>query len=63
MVNLVGICTIAQHETLYIVTVVSTSGQIIQVLAMPSDIQDLGIGSSVMVYTKAFNPLIMKLHL
>lgn len=56
------ISAIAQHETLYVVTVVSTSGQIIQVLAMPNDIQDLCIGSSVMVYTKAFNPLIMKLE-
>jgi len=45
-----------------IVTVISGGNQIIKVIAFDDDIADLNLGDSVMVYTKAFNPIITKLR-
>lgn len=51
-----------KQDTVYIVTVITGGNQIIKVIAFESDIENLNIGDSVLVYTKAFNPIISKLN-
>jgi molybdate transport system ATP-binding protein len=55
------IARIERQEPINIVTVISGSNQIIKVIAFDSDLENLKLGDSVMVYTKAFNPIIGKL--
>lgn len=55
------IARIEKQDTIYIVTVITGSNQIIKVIAFESDMENLNIGESVLVYTKAFNPIISKL--
>jgi molybdate transport system ATP-binding protein len=55
------IARIERQEPINIVTVISGSNQIIKVIAFDSDLENLKIGDSVMVYTKAFNPIITRL--
>jgi molybdate transport system ATP-binding protein len=55
------IARIEKQDTINIVTVISGSNQIIKVIAFDSDMENLKIGDSVMVFTKAFNPIISKL--
>jgi len=55
------IARIEKQDTINIVTVISGNNQIIKVIAFENDIENLKIGVSVMVYTKAFNPVIRKL--
>jgi molybdate transport system ATP-binding protein len=52
------IVRIEKQDTLNIVTVVSGNNQILKVIAFDNDLEKLKIGSNVMVYTKAFNPII-----
>lgn len=56
------IARIERQETLTIVTVISGHNQIIKVIAFENDLKDMKPGDHVMVYTKAFNPIIQKLH-
>ncbi len=56
------IARIERQETLNIVTVISGHNQIIKVIAFENDLKDMKPGDHVMVYTKAFNPIIQKLH-
>lgn len=56
------IARIEQQDTINIVTVISGSNHIIKVIAFDSDMENLHIGDSVMVFTKAFNPIISKLN-
>ena len=56
------IARIEKQETFYIVTVITGSNQIIKVIAFDNDIVNLNIGDSVLVFTKAFNPIISKIH-
>lgn len=56
------IARIERHYPINIVTVISGSNQIIKVIAFDSDLENLKTGSRVMVYTKAFNPIIRKLE-
>ncbi len=55
------IARIERQDPINIVTVISGSNQIIKVIAFDSDLENLKLGDSVMVYTKAFNPIISKL--
>ncbi len=55
------IARIIQQDTVNIVTVISGNNQIIKVIAFENDLENLKIGDSVMVFSKAFNPIISKL--
>jgi molybdate transport system ATP-binding protein len=55
------IARIERDDTVNIVTVITGNNQITKVIAFDNDIENLSIGDSVMVYTKAFNPIISKL--
>jgi molybdate transport system ATP-binding protein len=55
------IARIERQDTVNIVTVISGSNQIIKVIAFDSDLENLKIGDRVMVYSKAFNPIITRL--
>jgi molybdate transport system ATP-binding protein len=56
------IARIEKQDTVNIVTVISGNNQIIKVIAFDSDMENLHIGDSVLVFTKAFNPIISKLN-
>ena len=55
------IARIEKQDTLNIVTVITGGNQIIKVIAFDNDIAEMQLGDSVLVYTKAFNPIISKL--
>lgn len=55
------IARIEKQDTINIVTVISGGNQIIKVIAFDSDLENLKIGDSVIVFSKAFNPIISKL--
>ena len=55
------IARIEKQDTINVVTVISGGNQIIKVIAFDSDLENLKIGDSVMVFSKAFNPIISKL--
>jgi len=55
------IARIEKQDTIYIVTVISGNNQIIKVIAFENDLENLKIGDRVMVFSKAFNPIITKL--
>lgn len=55
------IARIERQDPINIVTVISGSNQIIKVIAFDSDLENLKLGDQVMVYTKAFNPIISRL--
>lgn len=55
------IARIEKQDTVYAVTVISGGNQIIKVIVFDSDLETLKIGDRVMVFTKAFNPIISKL--
>lgn len=56
------IARIEKQDTVYVVTVITGSNQIIKVIAFDDDMKNLHIGDSVLVFTKAFNPIISKLN-
>jgi len=56
------IARIDKQDTIYVVTVISGNNQIIKVIAFESDLENLKIGDLVMVFSKAFNPIITRLH-
>jgi len=55
------IARIDKQTPINIVTVISGSNQVVKVIAFDSDIENLQLGDSVLVYTKAFNPIISKI--
>ena len=55
------IARIDKQDTINIVTVISGNNQVIKVIAFDNDLENLKIGDSVMVFSKAFNPIISKL--
>ncbi|MDO8930688.1 MAG: ATP-binding cassette domain-containing protein [Bacteroidota bacterium] len=55
------IARIEKQDTIYIVTVISGNNQIIKVIAFENDLVNLKIGDRVMVFSKAFNPIITRL--
>ncbi len=56
------IARIEKQDTINIVTVITGNNQIIKVIAFDSDLENLKIGDRVMVFSKAFNPIISKLR-
>jgi len=56
------VARIEKQDTLNVVTVISGGTQIIKVIAFDSDLENLKVGDQVMVYSKAFNPIICKLQ-
>jgi molybdate transport system ATP-binding protein len=56
------IARIEKQDIINIVTVISGNNQIIKVIAFESDLENLKIGDQVIVYSKAFNPIISKLN-
>jgi molybdate transport system ATP-binding protein len=56
------IARIEKQDTFHVVTVITGSNHIIKVIAFDDDMENLQIGDSVLVYTKAFNPIISKLN-
>lgn len=56
------IARIEKQDTIYIVTVISGNNHIIKVIAFENDLENLKIGDRVMVFSKAFNPIISKLR-
>lgn len=55
------IAAIDKQDMINVVTVISAGNQIIKVIAFDSDLLEMGIGDHVMVFSKAFNPIITKL--
>jgi molybdate transport system ATP-binding protein len=55
------IARIEKQDTLYVVTVITGNNQLIKVIAFENDLDNLKIGDHVMVFSKAFNPMISKL--
>ncbi len=51
---------IEKQDTFYLLTVVTGMSQVIKVTAFENDISDIKLGDRVMVFSKAFNPLVMK---
>ncbi len=56
------IARIEKQDTINIVTVISGNNQIVKVIAFDSDLENLKIGDRVLVFSKAFNPIISKLR-
>ncbi len=52
------IARIEKQDTINIITVVSGYNQLTKVIAFDNDIENMKLGDNVMVYTKAFNPII-----
>lgn len=55
------IARIERQDTINVVTVISGNNQIIKIIAFDSDLEQLNIGDRVMVFSKAFNPIITRL--
>jgi molybdate transport system ATP-binding protein len=51
---------IEKHDTFYLLTVVTGMNQLIKVTAFENDMENLHEGDQVMVFSKAFNPIVMK---
>ncbi len=61
-VQITGIVVkIEKFDTFYLLTIVTGMNQILKVTAFQNDVDNLHEGDSIMVFTKAFNPVIMKL--
>ena len=56
------IARIEKQDIANIVTVISGGNQISKVIAFDNDLENLSVGDSVLVFTKAFNPIISKLN-
>jgi len=56
------IAHIEKQDIVRIVTVISGNNQVIKVIAFDNDMENLHIGDRVMVFTKAFNPIITRLQ-
>jgi len=55
------IVRISKQDTVNIVTVITGNNKIIKVIAFDNDIENLNIGDTVLVFSKAFNPIITRL--
>jgi molybdate transport system ATP-binding protein len=56
-----SVVKIEKQDTFYLLTVVTGMNQIIRVTAFENDMENLHEGDQIIVFTKAFNPIIMKL--
>jgi len=57
------IVRIEPQDAMFLVTVVTGTNQIVKVIAFDSDLISMKLGDKVMVYTKAFNPIIMPIQM
>jgi molybdate transport system ATP-binding protein len=55
------VVNIEPRDTFYMLTIVTGINQVIRVVAFESDIEGLTIGTQVMVFSKAFNPVVLKM--
>ncbi len=55
------VVNITPNDTFYLLTIVTGLNQVIRVVAFESDLTGLKAGDQVMVFSKAFNPVVMKL--
>ena len=55
------IVKIEKQDTFYLLTVITGMNQVIKITAFQNDIENLKEGDQVIVFSKAFNPIIMKL--
>ena len=56
------VVNIEKQDVVNIVTVITNNNTIIKVVALDSDLENFGEGDDVLVYSKAFNPIIKKVH-
>jgi len=56
-----SVIKIEKLDTFYLVTVITGMNQIIKVAAFENDIENFKEGDQVLVFTKAYNPIIMKI--
>jgi molybdate transport system ATP-binding protein len=56
------VARIEKQDTVNVVTVITGGTQIIKVIAFDNDLENLKVGDKVMVFSKAFNPIICKLQ-
>jgi len=56
------IARIEKEDIVFIVTVISGNNQITKVIAFENDVENLHVGDRVIVFTKAFNPIISNLR-
>jgi molybdate transport system ATP-binding protein len=52
---------IEKFDTFYLLTIVTGMNQILKVTAFQNDVESLHEGDQIIVFSKAFNPIIMKL--
>jgi molybdate transport system ATP-binding protein len=52
---------IEKFDTFYLLTIVTGMNQILKVTAFQNDVENLNEGDQIIVFSKAFNPIIMKL--
>lgn len=57
------IVRIEPQDAMFLVTVVTGTNQIVKVITFDSDLINMKLGDKVMVYTKAFNPIIMPIQM
>lgn len=56
------IVKIEPQDTFTIITIVSGYNQVLRITAFENDMENINLGDHVLVYTKAFNPVISKLN-
>ena len=56
------VAKIEKQDIVNIVTVVTGNNIIVKVIALDTDLENLSIGDQVLVFTKAFNPMIKKIN-
>jgi molybdate transport system ATP-binding protein len=52
---------IEKFDTFYLLTIVTGMNQILKVTAFQNDVENMDEGDQIIVFSKAFNPIIMKL--
>lgn len=52
---------IEPHDSLFFVSIVTGQNQLVKVLAFANDIEGMALGDKVMVFTKALNPMVVKM--
>ena len=61
-INITGnVVKIDKQDTFYLLTIVTGMNQILKVTAFQNDVDNLREGDRVMVFSKAFNPIVMKI--
>jgi molybdate transport system ATP-binding protein len=56
-----SVARIEKFDTFYLITVITGMNQIVKVTAFENDVAELNEGDQVLVFSKAFNPIIMKI--